>query len=145
VVTLILSFMIASNIESYRHPESIDFLREAFITSLKDQQVAVKESEKMYDQFVQDFEVNLVEVTYQKVSMIRIIGCIVALFGAVFLRTRKKIGLHLFIGGNIFMILGCFYFLGFSLSGWILNFMYLVFGLLTSLYFGRKRGQLHGE
>ena len=38
-----------------------------------------------------------------------------------------------------FALVGSFYFTGFSLSGWVLNFSFLVFTLISGLYFIKKR------
>ncbi|MEK9600909.1 MAG: hypothetical protein VW147_03635 [Bacteroidota bacterium] len=144
VITLILSFVIASNIESYRHPESINFLRESLLESLEFQKENSNNPtlDDTFDKFIFDLEYNLNERMYKKLSLVRMIGCIVALFGSVFLRQRKKLGLHLFLGGNIFVIMGSFYFLGLGLSGWVINFSYLFFATLSTLYFFRKRAYL---
>ena len=140
-MTLILSFIIASNIESYRHPESVNFLRDSLVESLEFQKEKSNNPtlEGTFDQFIYDLESNLIERRYEKLSLTRIIGCIVALFGSLFLRQKKKIGLHLFLGGSLFALVGSFYFMGFSLSGWILNFSFLVFTLISGLYFIKKR------
>jgi len=141
IVTLMLSFIIASNIESYRHPESVNFLRDSLVESLEFQKEKSNNPtlEGTFDQFIYDLESNLIERRYEKLSLTRIIGCIVALFGSLFLRQKKKIGLHLFLGGSLFALVGSFYFMGFSLSGWILNFSFLVFTLISGLYFIKKR------
>ena len=141
MITLILSFVIAGNIESYRHPESINFLRESLLESLEFQKENSNNPalDDTFDQFIFDLEYNLNERKYKKLSLVRMIGCIVALFGSIFLRQRKKIGLHLFLGGNIFVLMGSFYFLGLGLSGWVINFSYLIFAILSTLYFVRKR------
>jgi hypothetical protein len=96
-----------------------------------------------FDQFISDLEYNIIERRYKKLSLTRIIGCIVALFGSVFLRQMRKIGLHLFFGGSLFTLMGSFYFTGFSLSGWVLNFSFLVFTLISGLYFLKKRDYLN--
>jgi hypothetical protein len=96
-----------------------------------------------FDQFISDLEYNLIERRYKKLSLTRIIGCIVALFGSVFLRQMRKIGLHLFFGGSLFTLMGSFYFTGFSLSGWVLNFSFLIFTLISGLYFLKKRDYLN--
>jgi hypothetical protein len=144
IVTLILSFIIASNIESYRHPESVNFLRDSLLESLEFQKEKSNNPtlDGTFDQFISDLEYNLIERRYKKLSLIRIIGCIVALFGSVFLRQKKKIGLHLFLGGSLFALVGSFYFIGFSLSGWVLNFSFLVFTLISGLYFIKQRVHL---
>lgn len=145
IVTLILSFVIASNIESYRHPESVNFLRDSLLESLEFQKEKSNNPtlDGTFDQFISDLEYNLIERRYKKLSLIRIIGCIVALFGSVFLRQMRKIGLHLFFGGSLFTLMGSFYFTGFSLSGWVLNFSFLVFTLISGLYFLKKRDYLN--
>ena len=99
MVTLILSFMIASNIESYRNPDSVNFLRESLLTSIEAQSTDLPDPnlKRVYKNFMEDIEANLIEVKYKKVSLFRMIGCIVALIGGIFLRKMKQIGLHLFI------------------------------------------------
>ena len=145
IVTLILSFVIASNIESYRHPESVNFLRDRLLESLEYQKEKSNNHalDGTFDQFISDLEYNIIERRYKKLSLTRIIGCIVALFGSVFLRQMRKIGLHLFFGGSLFTLMGSFYFTGFSLSGWVLNFSFLVFTLISGLYFLKKRDYLN--
>ena len=145
IVTLILSFVIASNIESYRHPESVNFLRDSLLESLEYQKEKSNNPalDGTFDQFISDLEYNLIERRYKKLSLIRIMGCVVALFGSVFLRQMRKIGLHLFFGGSLFTLMGSFYFTGFSLSGWVLNFSFLVFTLISGLYFLKKRDYLN--
>jgi hypothetical protein len=141
LVTLLLSFVIASNIESYRHPESVNFLRESLLESLELQKEQSNNPtlNETFDQFISDLEYHLIERNYKKLSLIRIIGCVVALFGSIFLRQKKIIGLHLFLGGSLFALIGSFYFIGFSLSGWVLNFSFLIFTLVSGLYFIKKR------
>ena len=145
IVTLILSFVIASNIESYRHPESVNFLRDSLLESLEYQKEKSNNHalDGTFDQFISDLEYNIIERRYKKLSLTRIIGCIVALFGSVFLRQMRIIGLHLFFGGSLFTLMGSFYFTGFSLSGWVLNFSFLVFTLISGLYFLKKRDYLN--
>jgi len=145
IVTLILSFVIASNIESYRHPESVNFLRDRLLESLEYQKEKSNNPalDGTFDQFISDLEYNLIERRYKKLSLTRIMGCVVALFGSVFLRQMRKIGLHLFFGGSLFTLMGSFYFTGFSLSGWVLNFSFLVFTLISGLYFLKKRDYLN--
>ena len=145
IVTLILSFVIASNIESYRHPESVNFLRDRLLESLEYQKEKSNNHalDGTFDQFISDLEYNLIERRYKKLSLTRIMGCVVALFGSVFLRQMRKIGLHLFFGGSLFTLMGSFYFTGFSLSGWVLNFSFLVFTLISGLYFLKKRDYLN--
>jgi hypothetical protein len=98
--------------------------------------------EDTFDKFIIDLENNLTEIKYKKLSLIRIIGCVVALFGGIFLRQKKKLGLHLFLGGNLFVLIASFYFLGFGLSGWVINFSYLIFAIISTVYFIRKRAYL---
>ena len=145
IVTLILSFVIASNIESYRHPESVNFLRDSLLESLEYQKEKSNNPalDGTFDQFISDLEYNLIERRYKKLSLTRIMGCVVALFGSVFLRQMRKIGLHLFFGGSLFTLMGSFYFTGFSLSGWVLNFSFLIFTLISGLYFLKKRDYLN--
>ena len=145
IVTLILSFVIASNIESYRHPESVNFLRDRLLESLEYQKEKSNNHalDGTFDQFISDLEYNIIERRYKKLSLTRIMGCVVALFGSVFLRQMRKIGLHLFFGGSLFTLMGSFYFTGFSLSGWVLNFSFLVFTLISGLYFLKKRDYLN--
>ena len=144
IITLLLSFILASNIESYRHPDSVNFLRESLLESLESQKENSNNPtlEDTFDKFIIDLENNLTEIKYKKLSLIRIIGCVVALFGGIFLRQKKKLGLHLFLGGNLFVLIASFYFLGFGLSGWVINFSYLIFAIISTVYFIRKRAYL---
>ena len=144
MVTLILSFMIASNIESYRNPDSVNFLRESLLTSIEAQSTDLPDPnlKRVYKNFMEDIEANLIEVKYKKVSLFRMIGCIVSLIGGIFLRKMKQIGLHLFISGNIFVLGATFYVFHFGLSGWMMNVSYLIFSMITSLFYIVKRDQL---
>jgi hypothetical protein len=58
LVTLLLSFVIASNIESYRHPESVNFLRESLLESLELQKEQSNNPtlNETFDQFISDLE-----------------------------------------------------------------------------------------
>ncbi len=144
ILTFLLAFMTVSNYSGYSNAEAEStMLQEQFSAAFQQQEYAeVPEMESFATGFLQQVESKLVPYVYRKKSLYRLVGCIVALFGIVLLRSGKFIGFHLFLGGMLIGIVAVFYMFGFGMLGWVFNFTHVVFTAAVATYYFTKRKEL---
>jgi hypothetical protein len=144
ILTFFTAFMAVSNYNSYTNPEEITVLRESIVTAMDDQREMYggEGIDEVYDSLENNLDEHLTVYKYKRSSLFKLIGAFIALVGSVFLRRKKKLGAHLFLGGMLFSIIGTFYFHSFGLTGWALIMMPLLFTLVVSIFIYRKRASL---
>ena len=71
----------------------------------EDDDLAIRAIESYKKDIAQSLNIH----SFKKLSLYRIIGCIVMLIGVVFLRMKKGIGLHLYFAGGFFTVITGFY------------------------------------
>lgn len=146
ILTLILSVMIVSNYSGYTNADKdSELLRADLMTAFSQQQEAYKEFPEMqnaFDGFNEQIENKIVPYQYRQKSLVRLIGCLVALFGIALLRNGKRIGFHLFLGGMLLSIVAAFYAFGLGMVGWLFNVTYIIFTAAVATYYYIKREYL---
>ncbi len=145
VLTFITLFMAMSNFTAYQNPEEASIIRGAFIESIEQQEKVFSnaDTEKVYASFKANTEKYITGFRYGKSSLVKMIGSFIALIGTLFIRRKHKIGIHLFLGGMLFSIVGSFYWHGMGFAGWMLTFMTVIFTAVVGLIVLRKRNQFH--
>lgn len=142
---LITSFLVAVNVTAYQHPDEAIAFKEKLFLELDKQAERNRHLDGVEEtilSFKASIECSLTEGNYRLHSLFRIIGCIVAVIGVSFLRSRKELGLHLFSAGMLFAIFTGFYAFGFSIIGLSFNVVYFLFFLTIFFFYYTKRHTL---
>ena len=145
VLTFLVAFFLATNLTSYQNPGQINEIREVMLEDLENRMESMENiegSSELLTKYIASIEYSLTELKFKKASLYRFIGFIVVLFGVFVLRRKRSIGLHLFIGGMLFVIITGFYVYGLGIVGWALNFGYILFTFIVGLYYYSKRSTL---
>ena len=135
--------MTMSNFTAYQNPEEASVIRDAFLESIEQQEKVFSNAytEKVYASFKANSEYYITDFRYSKSSLVKMIGSFIALIGTLFIRRKQKVGIHLFLGGMLFSILGSFYWHGLGFAGWMLTFMTVIFTTVVGLIIFRKQNR----
>ncbi|MBT6236157.1 MAG: hypothetical protein HOI49_08760 [Bacteroidetes bacterium] len=141
MLTFITAFMAVSNYSSYSNPSEVAQLQESISVAIQEQEKSfgTEETTDVYVGFKENLTTYLTELRYAKSSLLKIIGSFIALIGSVFIRRKQKIGIHLFLGGMLFGILGTFYYHSLGVSGWSLATWPILFTAVVGFFVYRKR------
>ena len=144
-LTFLLMLLAVNNYSAYYASGDIEEAKYGIIESLeseKERNEANKPIADAIDMYLADIEASLTETRFRQHSLFRIIGCLVAFIGILFLRRRRTVGFHFFLAGMIFCLFTGFFTLGIGIIGWAFNALYFVIFMVFGLYFYFKRADL---
>ncbi|MFT4597875.1 MAG: hypothetical protein ACJAR8_000026 [Bacteroidia bacterium] len=144
VLTFLLAFNVVTNFGTYSQPEDATIIKEGVLKELENRKVDFEDDLAIsaIESYKKDIDQRLNIRSFKKLSLYRIIGCIVMLIGVVFLRMKKGIGLHLYFAGGFFTVIAGFHAMGGGILGWIFNLWYIMLLLVFGVYFFIKRTEL---
>tara|TARA_B110000495_G_C22552401_1_gene334053 strand:- start:39 stop:515 length:477 start_codon:yes stop_codon:yes gene_type:complete len=145
VLTFLLAFNVVTNFGTYSQPDDATIIKEGVLKELENRKVDFEDDDlaiSAIESYKKDIDQRLNIHSFKKLSLYRIIGCIVMLIGVVFLRMKKSIGLHLYFAGGFFTVITGFYVMGGGILGWIFNLWYIMLLLVFGVYFFIKRTEL---
>ncbi len=143
IFTFILAFLIATNISSYQNSEVIEEVRQSAIQQIENNPYLAdsnEQSKSFRESYILELNDTLTVKKYEKSSLHRIVGNIIAFLGLMLIRFRKSIGLHFVIGGIGFVVFSGFFIFGVSIVGWAINIGYIILlGMLLLYYYAIKK------
>lgn len=144
MLTFLLAFNVVTNFGTYSQPEDATIIKEGVLKELENRKVDFEDDLAIsaIESYKKDIDQRLNIRSFKKLSLYRIIGCIVMLIGVVFLRMKKGIGLHLYFAGGFFTVIAGFHAMGGGILGWIFNLWYIMLLLVFGVYFFIKRTEL---
>ena len=145
MLTFLLAFNVVTNFGTYSQPDDATIIKEGVLKELENRKVDFEDDDlaiSAIESYKKDIDQRLNIHSFKKLSLYRIIGCIVMLIVVDFFKNEKNIGLHLYFAGGFFTVITGFYAMGGGILGWIFNLWYIMLLLVFGAYFFIKRSEL---
>lgn len=131
-------YTMSSAINNAGYPEIVEEMKASVLASLDEFKNMGANDDATRDRiegWEENIDQQLTNSRFKKLNTFWGVGSFITLLGAMLMWRLRKIGFHLYVGGNLVLIVSVFMIFGSGFTAWILSASHLFFGVLfTALY-----------